>query len=272
VKAFRIVSSSIAIGFWGTGVVLAQAPVAAALPPIPVAQAPATPLPFGIGEELVYQVRSQRFGQVGTATLRVEGPETVRGTTTFLLHFELKGRVGPFSIEDHTRSWIDPRGLVSLRYEKRERHPLATRHDAVEIFPHERRWEAKDGQSGTISGESPLDELSFIYLLRSLDLEGAEREISVDRHYQAERNPVQVQLISREDVTLPVGIFPALVVEMRVRDGRRFNGSGVIRLHLTDDAHRYPLRIETSFPVVGTMILDLQAVTPAVPKALVNDG
>lgn len=220
------------------------------------------PLPFGVGEELVYQVHSARFGKVGSATLRVEGPDTIRGEPAYLLHFELKGRVGPFNIEDCTRSWLDPQGPVSLRYEKRERHPLSSRFDAVELFPGEQRWVSADGQSGSMPTDSPLDELSFIYLLRLLDLEGGA-EISLNRHYLMERNPVLVRLISRESVALPVGRLPTLLVEMRVRDGSRFKGSGLIRLYLTDDAHRYPLRIETSLPIVGTMTLDLEALTPA---------
>lgn len=243
-----IIGSSTLLLGWGVGILDAQSPA-----PTP---------PFGVGEELVYQVRSARFGKVGSATLRVEGPDSIRGVPAYLLTFDLRGRVGPFSIEDRTRSWIDPRGLVALRYEKKERHPLASRNDAVDLFPYERRWAAADGEGGPMLTDMPLDELSFIYLLRSLELESGA-EISLDRHYQVERNPVLVRLISREEITLPIGIFPTLLVEMRVRDGRRFNGSGVIRLYLTDDAHRYPLRIETSLPVVGTMVLDLEGLTPA---------
>lgn len=232
------------------------------------AQTPSAPLPFGIGEELVYQVRSARFGKVGTATLRVEGPDSIRGEAVYVLHFDLKGRVGPFGIEDCTRSWINPQGPVALRYEKRERHPLSSRSDVVDIFPQERRWSGADGEGGAMPTELPLDELSFIYLLRSLDL-GEDTELSLNRHYQEELNPVLVRLISREDIDLPIGIFPTLLVEMKVRDGRRFNGSGRIRLHLTDDMHRYPLRIETSLPVVGAMILDLEALRPASGEAQV---
>lgn len=226
------------------------------------AQSAPPALPFGIGEELVYQVRSARFGKVGNGVMRVEGPERVRGESTYRLHFEVEGRVGPFKIEDRTWSWIEPRGLASLRYEKRERHPLSTRSEAVDLFPEELRWEAEDGSGGEMLTDDPLDELSFIYLLRTLEL-GDGAELALSRHYQVERNPVLVRLIGREDIELPVGRLPTLIVEMQVRDGRRFNGSGVIRLYLTDDLNRYPVRIETSMPVVGLMTLELTALTPA---------
>jgi hypothetical protein len=228
----------------------------------PEAQPPASPLPFGIGEELVYQLHASRFGKVGKGTMRVEGPDSVRGRAAYLLHFDVQGRVGPFKVEDCTRSWLDPVGPSALRYEKRERHPLSTRVEEVELFPAEYRWAAADGEAGEILTDRPLDELSFIYLLRTLDLDvGAE--FSLDRHFQANRNPVLVRVIRKEKVTLPSGVFSTILVEMEVRDGRRFNGSGLIRLYLTDDAYRYPVRIETSMPVVGTMVLELEALTPA---------
>lgn len=219
-------------------------------------------LPFGTGESLVYQMRSARFGSIGKGTMRVAGVEDVRGRSTYRLQFELQGRVGPFSIEDKTESWLDPVGPAALRFEKRERHPLASRSEAVELFPAESRWSAADGRSGALRTDQPLDELSFIYLIRMIELEEGG-EVSLDRHYDTERNPVKLRLISRERVSLPSGVFPVLVVEMQVRDGKRFNGSGVLRLYLTDDQRRYPVRIETTMPVIGNLILDLEALTPA---------
>jgi hypothetical protein len=194
--------------------------------------------------------------------MRVEGPDSVRGRQTYRLHFELKGRVGPFSIEDRTSSWLDPVGPIALRYEKRERHPLSSRVEEVELFPTELRWAGADGEGGKTLTDQPLDELSFICLLRTLELE-VGTEISLERHYQAERNPVVVRAVRRERVALPSGVFSTVLFEMEVRDGRRFNGSGVIRLYLTDDLHRYPVRIETAMPVIGTMVLELEALTPA---------
>jgi hypothetical protein len=240
-------------------------------PAIQALQPPPSPGPFGIGEELVYQLRAARFGRVGTGTMRVEGPDSIRGRPTYRLHFDIKGRVGPFNIEDCTRSWLDPTGPSALRYEKRERHPLSTRVEEVELFPAESRWQATDGASGETLTEHPLDELSFIYLLRTLDLEDGA-EFSLDRHYQAERNPVLVRVLGRERVALPSGVFSTILVEMRVRDGRRFNGSGLILLHLTDDAQRYPVRIETAMPVVGKMVLELEALTPASGPPLQEGG
>jgi hypothetical protein len=46
---------------------------------------------------------------------------------------------------------------------------------------------------------------------------------------------------------------------MRVRDSRRYKGEGVIRINLSDDAMRIPVRIESAMPVVGTAVMTLQS-------------
>jgi hypothetical protein len=47
----------------------------------------------------------------------------------------------------------------------------------------------------------------------------------------------------------------------RMRDSRQKNGSSVIQLHIADDEWRTPVRIESSLPKAGTMIMSLQART-----------
>jgi hypothetical protein len=42
---------------------------------------------------------------------------------------------------------------------------------------------------------------------------------------------------------------------MRVRDPRRYRGEGVIRVNLSDDACRIPVRIESRMPVVGAAVM-----------------
>jgi hypothetical protein len=44
-----------------------------------------------------------------------------------------------------------------------------------------------------------------------------------------------------------------------VRDSRRYKGEGVIRINLSDDAMRIPVRIESAMPVVGTAVMTLQS-------------
>ena len=228
----------------------------------PLAAADAAPgsLPFRAGEELSFRVRSTRFGGVGKASMRVNGAEEVRGVPVLALSFDFSGRVLLARIKDRTRSWIDPTAMAAYRYSKDESSPLASHREAVEMFPAERRWESAAGTAGTSPTDTPLDELSFLYFIRTLPL-GEGEAYAFDRHFDPARNPVNVRVIGRSSVTVPAGTFNTIQVEMRVKPVRRLGGSGVVTMYLTDDARRIPVRIETSMPLAGMMVLELEQAT-----------
>jgi Protein of unknown function (DUF3108) len=236
----------------------ARALAAVMLLPALAGAAPGEQLPFAPGETFVYR-GSTRLGRIGTGTLAVEGPHEVRGRQTWLLRFDFRGRVGIAGVEDHTRSWLDPRELASLRYTKSERSPISSRSQDVQMFSETRRWEGAGGAGGAMPTDQPLDELSFIYYLRTLPLRAGD-VYRLDRHYEAGRNPVVITVVGRGTIRVPAGEFQTIEVEMRVRDARyRDRGEGVIQFHFTDDARRVPVRIESSAPVVGRLVLSLQS-------------
>jgi hypothetical protein len=214
--------------------------------------------PFAAGEVLVYNVRVGSLA-AGSGVMWIEGPEFVRGHPTLLLRSHMEARVGPLGGSGETESWIDADRLASLRFERRERRLFSRSREAVELFPVERRWTADDGRSGRSPTDDPLDELSFIYYIRTLPLPG-DTSFSVSRHFEPERNPVSIRVVGREAVTVPAGTFDVVTVEMRVKDPRRYRGEGVIRISLTDDRCRLPVRIESDVPTVGRTVLTLERV------------
>ena len=214
-----------------------------------------TELPFGPGEKFEYAGRV-RAGVAGHGTLRVDGPSELRGTTTWTLHSDMEGKLGFLRATDRSASWIDPVRLSSLRYTSRERHLLSKYDEFVDIFASEKRWAGQGGVEGALASESPLDELSFLYYLRTLPLVG-ETTMTVTRHFDAARNPTVVRVVGREEVEVGAGRFKAVIVEMRVRDARRYRGEGVIRIHLSDDKCRLILRLESDVPSAGKATLAL---------------
>ena len=214
--------------------------------------------PFAAGEVLTYRGVSGRFGRFGRAIMRVDGPMDVRGVQALQLSFDFKGRVGIFKVEQRGRSWITQSDMASLRYEQRERSPLGSKNEEVDIFPDTGRWVGSDGKTGETVCEHPLDELSFIYYIRSLPLKDGEEYFLV-HHFDAQRNPVTLRAIRREITTVPAGEFATVVVEMYVRDERVSS----MRFFLTDDEARIPVRIESSAPWVGSTRLLLESVSGA---------
>jgi hypothetical protein len=217
-------------------------------------------LPFRPGERLTYAARIGGVGR-GTAVMWVEGPVAVRGQQAYHLRFDIKAKVGFINVLNASESWLDAPRMASLRFHKHERHPLSRTDQRAEIFPDEQRWASSDGGSGRTISEHPLDELSFIYFLRTVDLP-ATGALRFDRHFEMARNPTLVRVIGRETLETRAGTFRTIVVDMEVKDGR-YGSGGTIRLHLSDDVRRLPVRIESSIPMAGRAVLLLTAYTPA---------
>lgn len=212
--------------------------------------------PFGEQEELTYRVSIGGVGR-GSGRLRVERTAPLRGEPVVLLHFEFDARVGPFVVSHRSRSWLSTERWASLRYQVEERAPLKHTRKLVEIYPDERRWVGRRDQ-GKCGTPEPLDELSFIYALRALP-PALGGNVRLNRHYDPRRNPAQVRWVRRERIRVPAGEFETVLVEMEVRDPERCRGRTVLRLNLTDDELRLPVRLASSCP--AELVLELQ--TPA---------
>ena len=235
------------------GLALVALAATSAAAPAAAQQSP-LPLPFAVGERLEYVGRVR--GISGRGTMWVDGPVLVRGVSTYELHFDFTARVGPMSVTQRTVSWLDPERMAVMRFAKHERRILARRDEDVELYPSERRWRAKDGQSGESPTDAPLDELSFIYFIRTLPL-GSDSTLSFSRHFDAQRSPTTIRVLGHEELTTAVGTINTTVVEMRVRDPEHYRGEGTIRFSISDDRCRIPVRIESTIPDAGTVVLTL---------------
>jgi hypothetical protein len=235
-----------------TRLVIALAALAALVDQVS-AQA-STALPFRVGERLVYEGRVR--GITGRGTMWIDGPVDVRGVSTYELHFDFAARVGPLTVSQKSTSWLDPERMAAMRFQKRERHLLARREESVELFPDERLWRAKDGETGASPTTAPLDELSFIYFIRTLPF-SSDSTLRFARHFDPDRSPTLVRVLGREQVDTPAGSFGTMVVEMRVRDPQHYKGEGRIRFSISDDRCRLPVRIESTIPDAGTVVLTL---------------
>jgi hypothetical protein len=215
-------------------------------------------LPFAIGEKFTYTGHTERFGAMGHGEMWIEGPVPLRGVSTWLLRFDFRAGLGPLGGSDRSSSWIDASDMTSLRYEKHARRFLSGSEEVVEVFPDEQRWTAADGTSGDIVSGNPLDELSFIYFIRTLPL--AEDSLYVvDRHFDVARTPTVIRVAGRETIATKAGTFNTIKVEMVVKDKRNFEKEGIIRFFFSDDIRRIPVRIESEMPGVGLATLTLES-------------
>ena len=211
-------------------------------------------LPFFPGEKISYDITVDRGHKVGEASMWIDGPVVVRGTSTYLLRFDSRVRIALMSGVSSSSSWFDPEAGVSLRYRKSEHSPLGRDEESVEMFPEQKLWRSADGKSGISPEAAPLDELSFIYFIRTLPMvAGTARRF--DRHFDAARDPVVIQVVRPEIIPTAIGEIRTMLVEMHVRDTRHYKQEGVIRFNISTDACRLPVRIESTMPVIGKAVL-----------------
>ncbi len=220
--------------------------------------APSRP-PFPLGEALEYEVHVARGGNVGKGQMRVEGPVIERGITTWKLVFEMEAGMGPMRALDRTISWLDPVRFASIRFQKTERHPLSRSQEHVTMDLAEGTWREADAaqdETHRLGSLLPLDELSFIYFLRTLPLD-KDTTYHFDRHFDARRNPTIVRVRGLELVETRAGIFRTRVVEMVVIDPKRYRGRGTIKFNLDIADCHVPVRIQSSMPLLGATTLTL---------------
>lgn len=231
--------------------------------------AQASALPFRAGESLEFEVRVARLGRVGEGRMWVEGPVDERGVRTLRLRFELEAGKGFIRGVDRTSSWVDPERFATTRFSKEERHPLSRSKEEVLIHADSGIWRDKEGPTGRLASPEPLDELSFLYFLRTLPID-RDTTLTIARHFDEARNPTVVHIGPGGEVKTPAGIFRTRLVTMEVRDAKRYKGTGTIKVHLNDGDCRVPVRIESRMPVFGATTLTLKAYThpPGYPGAI----
>lgn len=225
------------------------------------AQAPDS-LPFSDGEHLTFRIHTSKLGTVGHAVMALTGPVDVRGTETMLASFDASAGIAFLKGSDATRSWIDLSRMTALRFAKHEHRPFSSSADSVEIYPGLHHWEGVNGDSGAVVSDLPLDELSFIYYLRTLTL-APDSLYTFARNYDKRRIPTTVRVVRYGPVKTPAGAFNTVEYEVRVVDQHDFSKTGVLYFWFSEDARHLPVQIESTMPFLGKSIMTLEsAITP----------
>ena len=222
--------------------------------------------PFGPGERLEYQVRLGRL-RVGEGTLSVEGVERIRGESSYHVSLHIAGGIPLARVDDHYQSWFDIQGLSSRRFIQDTKQIRRHRYRHFEIIPEEGRWDRLNHQAeGDLPTEAPLDEIAFLYYIRTMELEVGET-YELDRYFRADRNPVILQVLRRETIEVPAGTFETIVVRPIIKAGGLFGEGGEAEVYISDDEDRILVRVESRVPVIGSLSMRLKDIRMGRPLA-----
>lgn len=231
---------------------------------------------FPVGERAVYDVRVA-LGSVpsprplGEARLTVEGTERIDGTRTYRTSLEVEGRVPlVYRMDDRQVSWIAPDPIRSLRYLERLREGDYRRHRKYRLDQEagvytrydreDEAWREVEEEARMPMPANALDEVSFLYFVRSVPLEpGATYRY--ERFFEPDGNPVVLEVLGRETVRVPAGSFETVVVRPVLQVDGLFAEGGRARVWITDDERRLIVKIESSMKV-GRVDMHLRSYEP----------
>ena len=242
--------------------------VASLIPPHPASpQQPArpdsltTPAPFGPGEEVRYKVKVGIFA-IGEAVMRIPRIDTIRGIPAYAIEWTIDGGFPGFRIRDRFFSWVDTRTLASLRFSK-ETHN-GTQRRALDFFPGERRWQRTDIDSaGDLPTSLPLDDVSFVYFARTLELEPGTTH-TFDRFYEEEGNPITLHVLGKDTREVGAGEFETIVIRPVIRNTSLFAEDANGEIHVSDDHRRLIVYMKADLPLVN-LTFHLEEIREGVP-------
>lgn len=218
-------------------------------------------VPFAPGERLTYKVKLGVFN-VGDGHMTVHNVEDVRGVPSYHVSMDMDASAmfGTVKVRDRFHSWMDVRDLTSRRFIKDIHEVNYKSFRSYEIYPDERRWERNDNdEEGVSLSDHPLDEIAFVYFVRTLPLEVGET-YTYNRYFKDDGNPVVLKVLRKETKEVDAGTFETIVVQPIIQTSGLFSEGGKAELYFSDDEHRHLIYLRSEIPVVGSITLHLRSI------------
>jgi hypothetical protein len=230
---------------------------AAALAPTPLvgqdsahaslpARAAVPAVPFPVGERMTYGAKYGIFS-VGTAVMEVMGIDTLRGIEAVHIQFRISGGALWYHLDQTIESWVGRHDFLSRRFrsiqDERDKH----RERDYEIYPDSGFYREVGRDTTFTTVAEPLDDAAFLYWIRTVPLEVGKR-YEYARYFRPDRNPVIIEVLRRERVSVAGKKWNAIVVRPKIPQGRGiFAERSETRIWLSDDARRIVLAIQSNF-------------------------
>lgn len=241
--------------------------------PSPARSAPVNP-PFGPGESLTLKITYAHL-LAGRATLEVRaGEHDGRPVLLFETRAKSEGFFAwllRYRVDDRTVATWDPQGGCSLGIEKRLREGRAVRDQVVRFDPAARSAFVEDPKikekQFTVE-PCVLDVLSALFVTRVRGVPDKE-PLTLPVFDNGKAYALRIRFLGRERLDLPPPLgakVPTIVVEPLLLEGTGlFVKEGRLKIWLTDDERRIPVRMRTKVPI-GSVSGDLESYRPPEPQ------
>jgi hypothetical protein len=215
--------------------------------------------PFTVGETLKYDLKVNVI-KAGHAKLQVIGEEGVDENQTYHIKYTVKSNRYVdrlFYVRDQVDSWLDKKGLFTHRLIKNIREGS-----------YRYKLEAKMNYiDSTLTSEDDVfqidseirDPFSLFYYLRSIPLKVGQK-LSFKTFDNGQFVDFHIIVHRKENIRVPAGRFKCLVIEPYRKGKTLFKQKGDMRIWLTDDDRRLPVKIETK-ATFGSMTMLLKKIS-----------
>jgi hypothetical protein len=214
---------------------------------------------FDVGERLVFDI-NYGFVTAGHAVMVIPGYKYVAGKKSYEINTYAVSTDefdNIFKVRDKYSSFVDVDGIFPHRFEQHVREGHYSRDYEAFFDQDELTAETDDGTKYKIP-QYVHDILSAFYYVRTLDLTQYRKgdKISLENFYDGKTHPLDVMVLGRQKVEVGAGTFDCIVVEPMVVEGGLFKNEGSIRVWLTNDANKMPVKVSTKV-IVGSIDVTL---------------
>ena len=164
-----------------------------------------------------------------------------RGAETFVLAATGEGGPPGLGVSYQLTSWVGTEQFTSRKFHRRIAQAGRVTDERFIIVPDSARvrQEGRPEVWGTTA--EPLDELAFLYFLRTTPLE-VGRSYAWSRYFHTGYNPIRAQILRRESLGLPGGReVSCLVIRLTARTASS-------EVWLSDDDRRLPVQMRGQLP------------------------
>ncbi len=214
---------------------------------------------FTYGEKLNYRVH-YGFVNAGDIELQVKPtPVNINGRYAYHIDGFGKSRSGfdwMFKVRDRFETYIDTQAILPLQFVKNQKEGGYEDTDFV-IFDHKlKKYFSKKGSKTT-----PIDiqdVLSVAYYARTLDVRNSPvgTEFILNVYLDNEIYPLKFRIDGREVLSTDVGKINSIRIIPEVINGRVFKDKNAMKVWVSDDENKLPLRIQADI-LVGSIKADI---------------
>ena len=203
---------------------------------------------FSEGERLVYDI-SWLGMNVGTGTLEVRARESYQDQEVFRIASQTQSNklISLFyPVEDHIESLVDADEIFTYAIQVQQRHGRRRVSKQI-LFDQEEHQATMTYQGKTQTFPIPpqvQDSLSCLYFLRTLHDLPVGQSVFMDVHESKKNWRVEVQILARERIEVPMGTFDTIKVKAKIQYEGVLMDKGDITIWVTDDERRIPIQMK----------------------------